>query len=411
MCDWRLFAAIIAAVVLQGDMSHAVESELEKRLSDARDTYDDAIAAAADDLAAAIRGKIEEAQRKGDLDLVQVFASALREVERGVIPKEPRVGAFAKKCERDLQRVKKTFLAECKEIERAYVKLGDVERAQAVRDESIRIDSEPPMLVTHAPAQPAPQPAEPPPAPHRAANAKPTEPPQPKTVPKSRFAGFTNTIGMAFVPVPAGDFMLDEKATRVTKPFLMAVTEVTQQQWESIMGTTPWKGRPDTKEGPLFPATHVSHVDAMAFCDRLTAKEQKETIRRAYVLPTQAQWAIACLAGSRTQWCCGGNAACLNGVAWYAGNVQGQGVQAVRLKAPNALGLHDMHGNVWEWCLEGPFSRFEGGDDPQGHQNHPKRVTKGGCWNSGAEECGASTATRRRPDDRDADTGFRIVTF
>ena len=188
----------------------------------------------------------------------------------------------------------------------------------------------------------------------------------------------TNSIGMKLVLIPAGEFQMgggkspDEivgvfelhdssseehfrnehprHRVRITKPFYLQTTELTQGQWESVMGTRPWSGQKYVKEGPNYAATYVSWVDAQEFCRRLSEKEGM-TCR----LPTEAEWEYACRAGSTTMYHFGDDPSRLEDYAWFKGNAYDAGekyVHEVGLKNPNAFGLYDMHGNLWEWCQD-----------------------------------------------------------
>lgn len=399
---------LVVVLVVRGITGHAAEVDLEKQLADARNVYDEAVTKAADDLASAIQAKVDEAQRKGDLDLVQTYLSALRDVEQGGLPKEPRVGAIVKKSERDLQRAKQKLLTEYKNIEREYVRNGDVQRAKAIRAESTDLEAASVTLVANMPPKPGTEPKPAPPV----KNGGATEAQQPERGTK---VTYTNTVGIAFVHIPAVRFQLMGKATRLTRPYKIAITEVTQQQWEKVMGTTPWKGMPEVQEGPELPATFVSHDDAIAFCANLTALEKKAGQTHTYSLPTQTQWMYGCLAGQDAKWCCGNDENCLLNFAVYAGNAGDRGAHRVRTKAANVLGVFDMHGNVREWCLEGPFlgatGGFPGGDDPLGNVKHPRAVTRGGGWKSAAAECSVESATRSSRTEKSSDVGFRVVLF
>ncbi len=170
----------------------------------------------------------------------------------------------------------------------------------------------------------------------------------------------TNTIGMKFNKIPAGTFLMgspESEADRyeyetqhkvtITKAFYMQTTEVTQGQWKAVMGTEPWKGKPFVKEGPNNAASYVSWNDAVAYCEKLSEKESV-----TYRLPTEAEWEYACRAGTETRWSFGDDEKALGDYAWYRENAGGIGEQyahQVGLKPPNAFGLYDMHGNVFEW--------------------------------------------------------------
>ena len=225
----------------------------------------------------------------------------------------------------------------------------------------------------------------------------------------------TNTLDMTFNKIPAGTFTMgspeteegrqdDEHQHQVTisKAFYMQTTEVTQGQWKEVMGTEPWKGKEFSecvKEGANYPASYVSWDDAVAYCKKLSEKEGK-----TYRLPTEAEWEYACRAGTQTRWSFGNDKKVLGDYAWYDKNafkIVEQYAHQVGLKKPNAFGLHDMHGNVFEWChdyYEENYYKQSPAQNPPGPTSGSFRVFRGGSW---------SLNTRRtRSADRDRDRAF-----
>lgn len=140
-----------------------------------------------------------------------------------------------------------------------------------------------------------------------------------------RLEEMTNSIGMQFVLIPAGEFMMGSPAgdedpnsdewpqhrVSLTKPFYLGVHEVTQWQYTSVMGSSPWKGKSRVKAGKDYPAARVSWEDAVAFCKRLSAKEG-----RTYRLPTEAEWEYACRADRATKYSFGDDPQALANYAW-----------------------------------------------------------------------------------------------
>jgi len=232
---------------------------------------------------------------------------------------------------------------------------------------------------------------------------------------------FTNSIGMKFVLIPAGTFTMgsptdepgrdnDETRHRVTlsKPFYMQATEVTQGQWRAIMGTNPSYFK---NCGNDCPVEKVSWEDSQGFIRRLNQKEG--TNNR---LPTEAEWEYACRAGTTTAFANGGITVTgcdydpnLDAMGWYCSN-SGKKTHHVAQKKPDAGGLYDMHGNVWEWCEDWY------GDYPDGHVTDPKGASSGkyrvfrGCgWHNNAGYCRSASRDRSYPDNRRYNIGFRLA--
>jgi formylglycine-generating enzyme required for sulfatase activity len=175
------------------------------------------------------------------------------------------------------------------------------------------------------------------------------------------------------------------------------------------------------------PVINISWDDAQAYCNWLNGQQKTGTYR----LLTEAEWEFACRAGSETRWSCGDNEKQLVGYAWYFENAQGK-THPVGEKKPNAWQLHDMHGNVWEWCADwfdentyeeraaptsrAAQSRSDGrGEaaaayivDPTGPGTGSRRVVRGGSWNRGAGDCRSAYRSGGGPSDRYDDLGFRL---
>jgi formylglycine-generating enzyme required for sulfatase activity len=196
----------------------------------------------------------------------------------------------------------------------------------------------------------------------------------------------TNSIGMKFVLIPAGTFQMGsptgepgrtthgrQHRVTISQPFYLQTTEVTQGQWQRVMGDNPSLFK---KCGENCPVENVSWDDAQKFIRKLNQMEKTDKYR----LPTEAEWEYACRAGSTGEWCFGDNEADLGEYAWYNENSEKQ-THPVGQKKPNAWGLYDMHGNVWEWCQDW-YGEYPAGPvtDPKGPDSGEKRVLRGGSW-------------------------------
>ncbi len=155
--------------------------------------------------------------------------------------------------------------------------------------------------------------------------------------------------------IPAGEFTMgspgtesdrraDETQHRVTltKPFYLGVTEVTQEQYQKVMGSNP-----SGFKGPQNPVEQVSWNDAVAFCRKLSELPSEKSGGYVYRLPTEAEWEYACRAGTTTTYSFGDSESELGAYAWYIDN-SGRTTHPVGGKRPNACGLYGMHGNVFE---------------------------------------------------------------
>ena len=204
---------------------------------------------------------------------------------------------------------------------------------------------------------------------------------------------------------------LPQRTVTITRPFYMGVTEVTQAQYKAVMGAEPWKGRGFVQEGEAHAASYVSWNDAAEFCKRLSAK-----VGRTVRLPTEAEWEYACRGGSTTMYSCGDEDWTVYGYAWHKGNAWDVGekyAHAVGSKKPNAWGLFDMHGNVWEWCGdyygEDTYSAKDNTADPAGPARGDQRVVRGGSFTHLDRHCRSAQRARVRPGGAWEDGGFRVV--
>jgi formylglycine-generating enzyme required for sulfatase activity len=190
-----------------------------------------------------------------------------------------------------------------------------------------------------------------------------------------------NSIGMKLAFIPAGTFTMGsppdermrqdeerQRQVRISRPFRISVTEVTQAQWQAVMDMNR-----SAHQGEDLPVENISWRDAVEFCQRLSEKEGKR-----YRLPTEAEWEYACRAGVSGAF---SPDADLEEIAWFDDNSGGQS-RPVGLKRPNAWGLYDMHGNVAEWCSDA-YGPYEGDGeivDPAGPEQGRGRVVRGGSW-------------------------------
>ncbi|MBI3249371.1 MAG: SUMF1/EgtB/PvdO family nonheme iron enzyme [Deltaproteobacteria bacterium] len=223
---------------------------------------------------------------------------------------------------------------------------------------------------------------------------------------------FRNSIDMDFVLIPAGEFRMgsqdgahDEKpvhVVRITKPFYLGKYQVTQGQWQAVMGNNPSRFTGDSNR----PVETVSWDDAQEFLGRLSKKEGPR-----YRLPTEAEWEYAARAGSTGMYCFGDDPQQLRDYAWYSENAEGTTHPVGQLK-PNAWGLYDMHGNVWEWVsdwYDGSYYQKGPTDDPHGPEQGEAKVLRGGSWYVHPQVARASLRFRHAPGDRVVVSGLRCA--
>ncbi len=233
----------------------------------------------------------------------------------------------------------------------------------------------------------------------------------------------TGDVTMDFVHIDPGTFTMgspDSEEERwadegpqhevtISKGFYLGKYEVTQGQWEAVMGTTPWSGESNVEENADHPAVYVSWEDAQAFIQKLNDAAGKELYR----LPTEAEWEYACRAGTTTRWSFGDDESDVGDYAWYEDNAWDAGEQyahEVGTKLANPWGLYDMHGNVFEWCLDwfGSYSS-EAQTDPSGPESGSYRVLRGGSWLNASSGVRCSSRNCVHPENRSYGNGFRCA--
>ncbi|MEO8596717.1 MAG: formylglycine-generating enzyme family protein [Candidatus Solibacter sp.] len=223
--------------------------------------------------------------------------------------------------------------------------------------------------------------------------------------------------------IPPGEFQMgstngnpDERPVhrvRISQGFEIGKCEVTQAQWEAVMGNAhagegaalinsdgaAVSPKPSHFEGASLPVDSVSWQDVALFLKRLNARDA----RHAWRLPTEAEWEYACRAGGTQE-------ASVGAVAWYKANSEDR-TQPVGTKEPNAWGLYDMHGNVAEWVQDWYSPDYEGSPavDPKGTETGSYRVFRGSCWHNTAEKCRAALRGLDFPISRLDYVGFRLA--
>ena len=242
----------------------------------------------------------------------------------------------------------------------------------------------------------------------------------------------TNSIGMEFVEIPAGSFLMGaandvsgayasekpQHEVTISKSFFIAKYEVTQADWENVMGYNPYDldrsnpyynlpGMAERITRPNHPAT-VSWEDAQEFIKQLNTKEG----HNGYRLPTEAEWEYACRAGTTTAYSFGDDSRRLGEYAWYGENFSTGGTHPVGRKKPNPWGLYDMHGNVWEWVQDyysDDYYAISPTLDPQGAESGENRVVRGGSWHETATSWRSSFRKPYSANYRGISIGFRLV--
>ncbi len=210
--------------------------------------------------------------------------------------------------------------------------------------------------------------------------------------------------GMTFVPIPKGAFVMgsqsrpDERPHRVTitKPFYLSATEVTQRQWMAVMGTNPSHFRGDLDA----PVEQITWYDAKEFLARLNRLGHGK-----FRLPTEAEWEYACRAGSATEYSAG------NSLPESAANYDREKTARVKTFAPNAWGIYDMHGNVWEWCEDEycPYPDSPAVDPKPAQCGSGLKVIRGGSFYFGADSARSALRYTHAPDLRGFSIGLRVV--
>jgi formylglycine-generating enzyme required for sulfatase activity len=267
----------------------------------------------------------------------------------------------------------------------------------------------------------------------------------PETSPALPANKLANSLGMILIRIEPGEFLMgtpknlegelsrlfpDSKRAffsaeqpqhpvKISRPFFLGTHEVTQGQYQAVMGANPshFEGSDD------LPVEKVSWLDAVEFCNKLSEREKRTPFYRindaqvttvggnGYRLPTEAEWEFACRANCASLYPFGDDAGKLGEHAWYVGNAEGK-THPVGQKLPNARGLFDMLGNVWEWSGDGYDVTYYASSppaDPPGATGGSHRVIRGGSWVLSARDCRPASRGWVAPDFRSEYLGFRLA--
>lgn len=268
--------------------------------------------------------------------------------------------------------------------------------------------------------------------------------------------GLKNEIGMALILIPPGEFQqgasdqeveefskLEGRSlasdgplhrVRLTQPFYIGITEVTQAEYQAVIGSNPsmfaptgeFADRVADSDTTKHPVENVTWFDAIEFCNALSLREKFTPCYErngddvtivsgtGYRLPTEAEWEFVCRAGTETPWSFGGQEAPFEQFAWVAGNGEFRSHPVGQL-LPNAFKLHDLHGNLWEWCQDVFDPRYYESltdaiaVDPLGPPPAGVRCMRGGVWDNTIRLCRSAHRGANQPTAHNASIGFRVV--
>lgn len=223
-----------------------------------------------------------------------------------------------------------------------------------------------------------------------------------------------NSLGIKLVWCPPGEFTMGsspkelgsksaetQSRIMIKNGFWLGKYELTQAQWSQLAKSNPWRG--SMREGPNLPVTDIPWIAGMQFCKELTERERrKENLPKdwEYTLPSEAQWEYACRANTTTAFHFGNDELALGDYAWYEGNSDGVPHEVGGKKA-NEWGLHDMHGNVWEFCRDVHRSALKGRNNV---------MCRGGAFDAGARSCRSANLNWTSPERfKLSITGFRVA--
>jgi formylglycine-generating enzyme required for sulfatase activity len=216
----------------------------------------------------------------------------------------------------------------------------------------------------------------------------------------------------------------DEHEVEITRPFFLGAHEVTQGQFRAVMGPNPLVfTRSGIGTNPELPVENVSYSEAVEFCKKLSELPAEKEAGRRYRLPTEAEWEYACRAGvRRTPFHCGDQLSPEKANSAWASSLRKRDyakgkrsdlptAEPVGSYPPNAWGLYDMHGNVWEWCSDwyaADYYKNSPKQDPAGPKDGEQRVARGGSWASRPYDCRSANRLAVAPDVR-LGMGLRVV--
>ncbi len=229
-------------------------------------------------------------------------------------------------------------------------------------------------------------------------------------------SSYINSIGIEFVKISAGDFLMgapeeekysdkDERPVHqvtITKDFYIGVYEVTQEQWEEVMGSNPSYFTGDSS----LPVEKVSWDDANDFVEELNKMENTDTYR----LPTEAEWEYTARAGTDTAFSFGDDPTMLTNYGWYDDNSEDK-TRPVGMKKANPWGLYDVHGNVAEWVLDEYHSKYHNApsDGSEWTGGVDRRVFRGGSWENAEVNCRSASRDSIGEGSRTNYIGLRLV--